>query len=309
MDTRARHLFIGLFVVGMVACILVFALWLGKSSSSRDFSYYQVLFDEPVQGLSVGSRVQYSGIAAGEVVKLSLWPEDPRRAIARIRVDRTIPIRVDTKAELVITGITGSAVVQLTDGGPDIALMERNEDEEPVIMAPRSAMASLMSAGENTMTNVNETLLRTQSLMSQENLAMVTRILENMEQGSQLVAEQRTDLKELVVSMQQASQEAVAVLRQANATVRDAGLLLNGDGKEAVASARDAMKSLQRTLERVDSVFARNQQSLDRGLSDVGPVLQEFKTTLSTINTVLARLERDPAAYLLGGEKLEETTP
>ncbi len=145
METHARHITIGIFVLFLVAVGFGVALWLGGVRSDREFHYYRVMFDEPVIGLSIGSPVQYSGITVGEIVALSLLPEDPRRAIARVRVDTSIAIRQDTRAELVVRGITGAAVIQLSDGGPTVPLLSRKDGEEPLILAPRSALASLVS--------------------------------------------------------------------------------------------------------------------------------------------------------------------
>jgi phospholipid/cholesterol/gamma-HCH transport system substrate-binding protein len=61
METRAHHVFIGLFLVVAIAGILLFSLWLGKSSSKLELVYYDVLFNEEVSGLTAGSAVEFSG--------------------------------------------------------------------------------------------------------------------------------------------------------------------------------------------------------------------------------------------------------
>ena len=62
METRAHHVLIGLFTVITVGAALLFGLWLGKSTIDREFSYFEVLFNEEVSGLTPGSAVEYSGI-------------------------------------------------------------------------------------------------------------------------------------------------------------------------------------------------------------------------------------------------------
>src|SRR5690625_424711 len=102
METRAHHVIIGVFVVVAVAAALLFTLWLWQPTADRDYNYYIVGFNRPVSGLSEGSRVEYSGIRVGEVMDLSLNPEDPRRVRALIRVEKETPVNVDTKADLAL---------------------------------------------------------------------------------------------------------------------------------------------------------------------------------------------------------------
>ncbi|MGH8115604.1 MAG: MlaD family protein, partial [Rhodanobacteraceae bacterium] len=59
METRAHHVLIGAFTLVVVVLGLLFALWLGKASLSRQHHYYDIVFTEAVTGLSKGSPVQY----------------------------------------------------------------------------------------------------------------------------------------------------------------------------------------------------------------------------------------------------------
>ena len=52
------------------ACLLLFALWAAKFSSDRNWRQYEVIFAEPVTGLTEGGSVQYNGIGVGTVDKL-----------------------------------------------------------------------------------------------------------------------------------------------------------------------------------------------------------------------------------------------
>ncbi|HCW94701.1 MAG TPA: MCE family protein, partial [Pseudomonas sp.] len=113
METRAHHVLIGLFTVLVVGGALLFALWLGKSSIDREYEYYEVGFNRAVSGLSTGSSVEYSGIKVGDVERLWLEPDDPRKVRARIRVYAGTPIRQDTRARLALANITGAMVIQL----------------------------------------------------------------------------------------------------------------------------------------------------------------------------------------------------
>src|SRR6185437_4990399 len=135
METKAHHVLIGAFTLVVVAAVLLFALWLGKTSLNRQYSYYDIVFTEAVTGLSKGSPVQYNGIQIGEVSQLKLDPRDPRKVLARIKVD--------TRAKLGLLGLTGVAFVQLSGGAPTSKpLMPTPDNPVPEIESETSALSA-----------------------------------------------------------------------------------------------------------------------------------------------------------------------
>ncbi|HSR65694.1 MAG TPA: MlaD family protein, partial [Xanthomonadaceae bacterium] len=106
METKANYVLIGAFTLATTAALLLFGLWAAKYSSERSWQDYQVIFTEPVTGLTEGSSVQYNGIGVGTVETLDLDPRDPRRVVARLKLKAEIPVKVDTRAKLSITGLT-----------------------------------------------------------------------------------------------------------------------------------------------------------------------------------------------------------
>src|SRR5579871_4609539 len=93
MEPRAHHVLIGLFTVISATAALLFTLWLNKSHNDTELHYYTIVFNEAVRGLSKGSAVQYNGIKVGDVIGLTLDPRDPRKVLARIRVDSNVPVK------------------------------------------------------------------------------------------------------------------------------------------------------------------------------------------------------------------------
>src|SRR3546814_13039865 len=98
METRAHHVLIGLFIVILTAAALLLALALSKPDTNESDTYYKVVFNEAVSGLSKGSLVQYSGIKVGDVVELALVVNDSSREHGRepcrTSVDETVYLSV-----------------------------------------------------------------------------------------------------------------------------------------------------------------------------------------------------------------------
>ena len=143
METRANYVLIGAFTLVVSIALLLFGLWAAKYSSERSWQHYMIVFDEAVTGLSQGGTVQYSGIKVGDVVSLRLDPRDPRKVLARIRVFDQTPIRQDTRAKLAITGVTGTAIIQLSNGSPESPPLVGKDGQVLKRYAPQDAPASL----------------------------------------------------------------------------------------------------------------------------------------------------------------------
>ncbi|HZX17571.1 MAG TPA: MlaD family protein [Pseudomonas sp.] len=305
MEPRAHHVLIGLFTVLMVAAALGFALWLSKASSDQELRDYDVIFNEAVSGLSQGSAVQYSGIKVGDVISLRLDPNDPRKVRAHIRVNADTPIKEDTRARLSITGITGAALIQLHSGSPESPVLVSKGEQHAEIIADRSPLSRLMSNGEDLVLSVTRLLNRANQLFSRDNIGRITRTLENIEQTSASVAEQRDELRTALQQMSTASQEAADLMRNANQ-------LLSGQGREAMDSASRLMASLERSSSNVERLLTDNRAALDggmQGIGELGPTIIELRETLSALRSFARRLEEDPAGYLLRSDTIKEFQP
>ncbi|MDR7023904.1 MlaD family protein [Pseudomonas peli] len=305
MEPRAHHVLIGLFTVLMVAAALGFALWLSKASSDQETQDFDVIFNEAVSGLSAGSAVQYSGIKVGDVISLRLDPNDPRKVRAHIRVNANTPIKQDTRARLSITGITGASLIQLHSGTPESPALEGKNDQLAEIIADPSPLTRLMSNGEDLVVSVTRLLDRANQLFSHENIGRISRTLDNIEQTSASVAEQRDELRQALQQMTRASQEATDLMRNANQ-------LLSGPGHDAVNSANRLMASLERSSSSVERLLADNHSTLNngmQGIGELGPTIVELRETLSALRSFARRLEEDPAGYLLRSDTIKEFQP
>ena len=52
METKANYVLIGAFTLGVVAFVLLFALWAARWSSQQAWDFYDVVFSEAVTGVN-----------------------------------------------------------------------------------------------------------------------------------------------------------------------------------------------------------------------------------------------------------------
>ena len=313
METRAHHVLIGLFTVVVIGAALLFALWLAKADSDRQFEVYDIVFQEAVTGLSRGSTVEFNGIRIGEVTGLRLDPQDAHRVIARVRVDSEAPVRTDTRARLVPAGITGISIIRLTSGDDAASTkLQGSDDEVAQIIATPSPMSRLLADGEDVVFNVNELLIQARALFSADNVAGIGRTLQNLEQTTAGLAAQREDVSEALRQLTLASQQANAALAEATRAMGAANRLIDVQGTRTLDSAERSMQAFERAMITLDSLVADNRGQLDsgmRGLAELGPAIGELRSTLASLRTITRQLEDRPADYLLGLEPTKEFTP
>ncbi|MCW8808792.1 MAG: MCE family protein [Rhodanobacter sp.] len=312
METRAHHVLIGLFTVIVVGAALLFGLWLAKTSAAKAYHDYEVVFSDAVTGLSTGSPVGYNGIKVGEVVQLKLDPADPRKVLARIRLTGDTPVKQDTHAKLVLTGLTGITNIQLSGGSPDSPPLLGQHGHLPVIVADPSPLTRLLANGEDLMTNINEVVMRANELLSDENVQHIDNTLAHLDQATGTIANQRDEIRQLLQQLALASNHANATLAQTEQLARNANSLISHQGKAALDDMQASMASLQHATASLDHLLSDNRDALDsgmRGIGDIGPAVIELRKTLDSLRSISRKLDDNPASYLLGREKTKEFKP
>lgn len=313
METRAHHVLIGLFTLLAAAAAVVFAIWLGNAATSSEYDEYVVVFNEAVTGLSPGSTVQYSGIRVGDITELKLDPRDPRRVLATVRIESSVPIKEDTRARLSFTGITGTSVIELSHGSPESAPLKSVEkDEPPIIVASPSPISTLLANGEDLVTNVNQLVAAARSILSEENLGRISATLESIDNAAQNMSAQSGNVGELIDELTRVSRQATQTLEQTSQMMASADQLLNEQGSRTLDGAEDALASIARTTATLEEMLNQNRDAFSSGMQGLGqlePAINELRGSLSSLRSITRRIEDNPTRFLLGRDSLEEFEP
>lgn len=311
METRANHLLIGGFAIAVVLVTLACLLWLGKFGNDRGSEQYDIVFSESVIGLSRGSVVTYNGVPVGEVVTLAVDPADLARVVVRVRIADPTLMRRDTEATLGFAAVTGVADIRLSGGSresPQLPL----DDGVPVLVATLSPLAKFTASGEDIMVNINEVVTRISELLSAENRAHVSAVLNNLDALATTLGEQRLALGEAIGQLSAASGQLKATLSSIDGAARSAQMLMDGQGAELA-------RELHRTVERLDALAANldglvkdNRSAISsfsqQGLRQVGPALDELRATLASLQALSDQLSRSDSV-LLGNPQPREFKP
>jgi len=283
---------------------MLFMLWMSGAGAQREVQYFEVLFREPVSGLSVGSPVQYSGIRVGEVERLTLDLRDPRIVRAVIRVSTTAPVKVDTLARQTLLNITGASAIELSEGRPESPLLTAPSGI-PVIEATPSSLAQLRLSSEELLLGMTSLLERANNLLSDENASRVARVLDNVETVSSALADQQQNLQDSIVNMADSSRALSELLAQLNdQTTRY--------GEPVLASVADTISNLQLTSEQLQALVAENSPAVASGMqsfAELGPAVRDLRSILNNLDNVTSRISDNPADFLLGSDNIREYRP
>ncbi|MHB8886701.1 MAG: MlaD family protein [Methylovirgula sp.] len=201
METRANYALIGLFALAVIASSFLFVYWIAGTGRTSGEHAYKVIFTGSVAGLGRGAWVLFNGVRVGEVKDIHLIPNDPEHVAAMIDVDSRVPIRVDTKARLESTGLTGVASVALSGGSPTAAPLPRGPNGGPgVIHAERSDFQDLLETARRIAGQASDLLAKGNKLLD-ANSGSVTASVKNVQKFSDALAANSAGIKDFMASM------------------------------------------------------------------------------------------------------------
>ncbi|MFD0985618.1 ABC-type transport auxiliary lipoprotein family protein [Methyloligella solikamskensis] len=193
METRARYILIGTFMLAAIVAVFAFVFWLENEGGFSKKSEYDIRFSSPVSGLYAGSPVLFNGIRAGEVTSLALDPKRPERVIVSIAVEENVPVRKDTKIGVAAQGLTGSSAVTLIGGSEDAPALEAKNGKPPVLIAPPDASYDLVQAAQGV-------LSKTDAILTENRKSLHT-LLTNFENFSQTLSDNSSKLEDMIAGI------------------------------------------------------------------------------------------------------------
>lgn len=272
METKANYVLLGAATLIGVVLLMLFAMWMANSEYRSGFNEYDVVFDDPVRGLADGGEVRFNGIKVGEVQSLRIDPDNTNRVIARIRVSSDVPVREDTEAQLEPIGLTGVTLIQLSAGSPTSDLLRPpGFGPPPRITGRGSQIDILVQQSENIALRASEAMAAVRDLLTDENIARVTRIIQNLEKVSdELAAEQgvinqggraATNLADAaahISSLAQQTQSQLAQLDEVMTNINTATATASG---ETLPELTQAAQEIRRAATQIGRVAANLEEN------------------------------------------------
>ena len=193
METRARYVLVGLFVLVAGLAGFGFVYWLHATGGLGQRAIYRVRFENTVSGLRTGAAVSFDGIRVGEVTNLQLNPENPGQVFVTIAINPATPIRADTQAGIDVQGLMGSPSIALSGGSPNLPMLSAPGGEPPLLVAGPSAGRDLTQAAREVLGRIDKIL--------GENSASLHDTIANFDTFSAALARNSKNIDDILVGL------------------------------------------------------------------------------------------------------------
>lgn len=274
METKGNYVLIGFFALSVVAAAFGFVFWFHNIGGTAKRDTYLVRFDGSAAGLRTGSSVLFNGIRMGEVMKITINPDDPHQVLATVEIDRRAPIRTDTSVGLDFQGLTGIASIALTGGSKEAPLFAPTFGAEPpMLIADASAGQDVMRAARDVLKRIDMQLAENGSLYN---------TFKNVETFSQALADNSKRVDNILAGIE--------------------NLTGGADGNGDLQQAARSIKTLSDNLDpRTESVAAGINKFTAVGAKELETTAASLRRTLVAIEVAVKNFDANPSRILFGG--------
>ncbi|MGK2284607.1 MlaD family protein [Pedomonas sp. V897] len=313
METKANHVLIGAFVLALIGVLFVFVLWLARVDRA-DAKEYDIFFQDSVTGLDVGSDVRFNGVPIGQVKRIALFPNDPRRVRVRVSITEEAPILEGTTATLEPLGVTGLVIVQLSGtmaGAPP--LKEEGPYGVPVIPSRPSPLSALFNDAPQLLQQATLAVTRLADLLGPENSQSITQSIKNVERLTQTVADRSPEIDRTLVELSATMAEVRTAAENLSRISQSAHALVDKDVRPLVSDLRGVAQRADKLVAELHAMAAENRPAVGQfsrvTLPEATRLIIEMRELMRSIQQVTERLEDGPASSLLSGNKVPEYDP
>lgn len=316
METRSNHILVGSIVLGLLAAVLIFTVWLARLSGG-DTQEFDIFFKQSVDGLAKGSSVTFSGVPVGQIKAIVLMPDQPEFVRVRISVNGDTPILQGTTATISGVGFTGVSQINLDGaikGQPPITCPDDDKGAQcpygvPVIPTKPGALGELLNSAPQLMERLSTLTERMGELLNDRNQKSLAAILANLERLSGSLADGAPELKSVLadtrVAVRQAGEAADQIGQLAGTT--------NAEMKPIAADLRKTVASAQRSMDALEGAVNDARPGLKafstQTIPEVSQLVRDLTEMSEALTGVANKLDRGGAGAVLGGNKLPDYKP
>jgi phospholipid/cholesterol/gamma-HCH transport system substrate-binding protein len=273
METKANYIVTGAFTLAVIVGAFGFVFWFQSSGRGGEHATYRIVFDGSVAGLRTGASVLFNGIRVGEVAELALDTKDPRKVVALIAVDRTVPVRDDTKVGLDFQGLTGLAEVSLTGGSADAAPLVAQGGQPPTILAGANATADVTQQARDVLTRIDGLVAANEMVLRSS--------LRNIETVTSTLADNSQRLDKVMLGLQ--------------------NLIGGTDGNGQIGQAADSIRHLAEDLDKnTNEISVGLTQFSNSGLKEFQAFATDGRHTLAELNKAIKNINDHPSRLIFG---------
>jgi phospholipid/cholesterol/gamma-HCH transport system substrate-binding protein len=285
--TARREVTVGFFVLAGFIAVIIALFTLTDVSTLRN-RYMVTTVVPDAAGIRKGDPVQMLGVNIGRVRGFEIAPTGVR---VRLELSNDYPVPVDSRVELVSSGLLGGTVAEIVPG--ESAEVLRRDG----VLSGTTGLGLMDTAGDLS-TRADDVMMRVQTMLSDQTVGAVgssavelQRMLVDL---SAIAAQQRTELGALSASLRRsaAGVESAATAPELNRSIaRLDAITLQLD--TTIGSLDRASTSLESVIGRMD----RGEGTLGR-LSRDDELYNNLNQAAANLNTLATDIRENPRRYI-----------
>ena len=309
METRANNVWVGAVTLVLLALVVAFVIWIARLSQGAQ-NEYDIFFKQSVDGLSKGATVTFSGVPAGQIAEIELWPKDPSFVRVRVKVDKKVPILQGTTATIQgsFTGVSNVQLEGAVKGAPPIT--ERGPEGVPVIPTRRGGLGALLSNAPLLMERLATLTERLSLVLSDKNQKSITNILANTDRISGNLAATSPQIERTMAELQITLRQATTTLAAFEQTANSANGLLNNQGQPLAKQLRETLNAAQKAAETLNATLDDTRPAARRLSESTLPAaeaaIRDLRATSQALRNITEKIDDQGASAVLGGPKLPD---
>lgn len=296
METHSHKFLVGFVLAVLIAATVAFALWMSapRRSSGRAFD---IVIEQSVNGLVVGSPVTYLGVPVGRVASVELDTVTP--GAVRVGIDITdddLPIAQGTVARLSGDLLFGTALISLENSNPSAPpILARAGEDAPVIPLQTGGMGDLVSDPTPMVESIAFATDRLLAATSPEQQRLLIARLEEMERSTAAMAAEAPALKARVAGSRQSLRDSAASSAELS---RRADLMRRNLDARSGTATRDLRASLAAARESAAALDQRlaatrpQVQGLSKSAAGTGEQIAAAREGVAALREQIQRVER-----------------
>ncbi|MCF8468883.1 MAG: MlaD family protein [Sneathiella sp.] len=290
MELKAKHILVGSFVLISMLSLFAFVAWLAKVEFDRETAFYEIYFENSVNGLSPAGDVRYRGINVGSAEHINVDPENPERVRVLVEIDAAVPIRKGDRARLELQGITGVSYINIEGAQPGAEILTADRDSQyPIIPSEPSQLEKLALGAPDLVASSKELADRAAELLNAENQRLAAGILADVAQITGSIASRTDKIENIIDSLDRSSADVVESVR----LIRQ----IASETKPLVQNLEASLSTARGALAGVDNLIGNDGEA---AVVEFRHFLAESRQLVAKMTRIADRIENDPSGILFG---------
>lgn len=310
METRSNNVLVGAFVLLFTAALAFFVVWLANDSGGAKREY-DIFFKQSVDGLNKGAQVQFSGVPAGQVREIALWPDDPQFVRVRIEVNENVPVLQGTTAALEGVGFTGVSQIALdgaVKGAP--AITDKGPAGKPVIPTRVGGLGEILNTAPQLLQRLSTLTERLAELADDRNQQSFANILDNVEATTATLARNGPALERALADTRIAIQQAGQAAEQIGSLAAATQGTIDRNVDPAMRNLRDTLASANKSMQTLEGAIADARPGLktfsETTIPEANALIRDLRRTSASLSSLTDKLDQQGAGAVISGSKLPD---